>query len=345
MREDMMHIDDLATMDYACDAPMPRPVIWWRHGVEATKTPGVFYCRAADVGQAGAPWAPVERYEGEAGFQTERLGMIVVRRRQWPFTTDDDRRYVFHEAWQPGMRLLTQFLAIVDGINDPVVISLKGVAGQAFTARSFAPDGTARVGIMPTLHRLVVQPAQARLNKPVPLYAFRFEVVGEHRDGKPVFARLKHGPSVTLPALALPALAAESTPLYDALFVGAARMAQLSALYVESEAWARERPGAQPVEAADVVEATAHASAGDDPPAPLVAGPRGEGGAAGAHPQRVAEVRGLIERIRRFDPQWTTEHSPRTIAAMSPSDYAEWVGGLRRFAADLEMSAAEEAMF
>lgn len=128
----MSFLDTINTIDDLPGGELAPGVIWWLHGAKAgqTKAPGVFYAKATEFGDAPpAPWESDNRFDGEAGYSTPTLRIAAIGwRAQW-FTQDKDDpkslpRYI--TDYQPGANKHVEILCMVDGIDEPMIISVKG---------------------------------------------------------------------------------------------------------------------------------------------------------------------------------------------------------------------------
>lgn len=143
--------DDLTTTTETTDLALPYlpdggegmisyapPRLDWLHGVKAAKTPGVFYVKADELdGQPGEPWQPDDRFmsgdKPEMGFSAERLNVCFLGyRAQWfippPKNSNERTKWLTDYVADVGARKLVEYLVLVEGIADPVVLGLSKVS-------------------------------------------------------------------------------------------------------------------------------------------------------------------------------------------------------------------------
>jgi len=193
----------------------------WYHGVDAgkIKTPGVFFAReTAFVELPPADrWEVDDRYadKGESGFAATRLRLAFVHNRsQWfiPGERDGDLP-TWIEGYQDGAKKLTEYLVLVDGIADPMVLSVSG----KYKAGPVAD-------ILSAYRRGALAQAMRKIKRTLPAWAFWLTIGGKtDANGKPVYedakdgAGVAQGSKVTPPAL----LAAPAPVTRDMLLYGA----------------------------------------------------------------------------------------------------------------------------
>jgi len=103
----------------------------WLHGVSAggAKTPGVFYGKdTAFVEPPPTPWVVDERHENELGYSCPELRLaFIANRSQWfiPGETKDDLSTWLLD-YQEGAKKLTEYLVLIDGIVEPMVLAVSG---------------------------------------------------------------------------------------------------------------------------------------------------------------------------------------------------------------------------
>ncbi len=256
----MTNFEELSSFDYQTynDAEgdgLPR--VWWHNGDKKTKTPGDFYTRAEYwVGEPPGPWAPVDRFDDEAGFAAPLLKVLPITYRSQAFRRIEQGGKVRREyipQWEPGASLHTEILCLVEGLEGPVVWSAKGMTGAAITGKS---------GIFVTARKLLIGEAERRLKKKVPMHAFWLPVGVRQKDGKTDYVTLDQGSVITPPALRLPAL--EGSPLLNALYAGRETIEYAGELRAEYETWRQEKRVNEPEP-----ESAAPAPAGRNVPQPI----------------------------------------------------------------------------
>lgn len=185
--------------------------IWWHNGVKQAKTGGSFYARANDF-PAGliAPWAPEERFDGEAGFTTTMLKVAVLAQRSQAFRkfkdADGKDQIEYMPRWEKGLSIHTELLCLIEGHDEAVVWSMKGLTGAAVTGRG---------GILQTYRNGILKEAARLARQALPEWAFWLPIATKRSGEKIAYEDTGFGSFVTPPALFLP-----ENPI-DTLFVGA----------------------------------------------------------------------------------------------------------------------------
>jgi hypothetical protein len=174
----------------------------WYHGVKAAKLPGVFYARdTAFTDVPGDPWTLDERYSdaGELGYCAAELTIAFLGwRDQWflPGENRDDK-----STWLPtyaeGAKKLTEYLIRVEGLPDPMVLSVSGL----YKARPI-------IDLVSAFRRGALTQAMRKTKRTLPLWAFWLPIASRrNRDGKVEYLEAKdadgkeYGSVVTPPAL------------------------------------------------------------------------------------------------------------------------------------------------
>jgi hypothetical protein len=254
----MTTFNALGTMDLPTEQQgdgLPR--IWWHNGAKGSKgqpgTPGDFYTKAefydGSLEGAGSPWRADERFNGEPGYAAERLCILVIRQRlQWYIDhplPNGQRRTEWLTKYQDGARGRTDILCLAEGIDGPVVLSVKGTTGRALSQK---PGKEHPGGVIPQFQRAVIDLAGRKFRRTLPLYAFWLPI-STKRDGKGSIAYedTGYGSFVTPPALALPSEAAGES-LLDMLYPGDELVQQAAEIWRQHEAWSRELRGNAPAE-------------------------------------------------------------------------------------------------
>jgi len=207
----------------------------WYHGVDAgkVKTPGVWFGR--DTAFVDLPpsdqWEVDDRYadKGETGFAATRLRIAFIHNRsQWfiPGVKQGDPP-TWIVGYQEGAKKLTEYLVLIDGIAEPMVLSVSG----KYKAGPLAD-------ILSTYRRGALAQAMRKIKRTLPAWAFWLTIGGKTAaDGKPIYEEAKdgdgvaQGSKVTPPAL----LAAPQAVTRDVLLNGADMWEQ----YQEWAKWRR----------------------------------------------------------------------------------------------------------
>lgn len=256
----MTTFNALGTMDLPTEQQgdgLPR--IWWHNGAKGSKgqpgTPGDFYTKAefydGSLEGAGSPWRADERFKDEPGYAAERLCILVIRQRlQWYIDhslPNGQRRTEWLTKYQDGARGRTDILCLAEGIEGPVVLSVKGTTGRALNQK---PGKDHPGGVIPQFQRAVIDLAARKFRRQLPPYAFWLPIATK-RDAKGgiAYEDTGYGSFVTPPALALPDAAGEA--LLDMLYPGDELVQQAAELWRQYEPWSRELRGNAPAEATE----------------------------------------------------------------------------------------------
>lgn len=240
----MSNFEELGTFEYEVHQDQQGdglPRIWWHHGDRKAKTPGSFYTRSEDwVGDLPAPWTADDRFDGETGWAATVLKILPITYRNQPFRRIEQggktrREYV--ARWEQGMSIHTELLCLVEGLEGPVVWSMKGMTGAAVTGKG---------GIFPQARQALIGPAEKALKKKVPMHAFWLPIGQRLKDGKPDYVTLEQGSVITPPALRMPDL--DGRDLLNALYAGKATIEYAGELREQYEGWRHERRSAEPMD-------------------------------------------------------------------------------------------------
>lgn len=225
------------------------PRIWWHHGDPKGRPPrgGDFYTRADYFADGlGAPWQEASRFSDEIGYSADTLHILPITYRVQAFVKDEAGQRTYLPEWVKGASLHTELLCLVEGIEGPVVWSMKGTVGKAVTD----PKGS----IFATAKRTLTLEAERRLRKRVPPWAFWLPVTTLKEGGKVKFVKLDQGSVVTPPMLELPPHST-TEELLNSLYAGRENIERCAALREEYATWRQERranaPAAQQPAQAD----------------------------------------------------------------------------------------------
>lgn len=197
--------------EYTPDATRyaPYPVGGWRRGNQRPPMPGFCYFRASDLsGEPGAPWVGAEVYDDEPGYVASAFSVLVLGMRKTAFIgSGKDKEYLKHyDRSLRGCRLLTEALCLVEGIDEPVILTFSGLNGKGFSEAYNA------------FVKMVVTPATRAFHKSLPPFAFWMPISAEFdAKGKPIVRETdvpgsKEKGFVTPPVLKL--AEAEPSPAY-----------------------------------------------------------------------------------------------------------------------------------
>lgn len=205
--------------------------ISWLHGSNAAgaKTPGVFYAKAtAFIDEPNAPWVTDDRYENEAGYSARELCIAIIgERSQWfiPGASQGDAPE-WIVGYQTGAKKLTEYLVVIDGLADPMVLSVSG----KYKAGPIAQ-------IIGDYRRGALAQAMRKLKRNLPLWSFWLPIANQRNgDNKTIYIKAtdadgkEYGSVVTPPALTSFPIARTAQEILDG-----------AALWQEYQEWFRAR--------------------------------------------------------------------------------------------------------
>jgi hypothetical protein len=206
-------IDDAGLLDAIPGSGELEPGrIQWDHGNNKGRTPGVWYAKSDQLSETpGAPWVEDnDRFENETGYSTDRLKIAFIGwRAQWQIP--GDRKAKKPPVWildydrevkAQGLKAkkITEFLVMVEGIADPMVISVSGMYKAQVV-----------LDLIKDYERGLLKQASRIFKRQLPRWAFWLPIGNPTKDGKTVYTSAKdaqgddHGSYVTPPTLYLPA--------------------------------------------------------------------------------------------------------------------------------------------
>jgi hypothetical protein len=237
------------------------PLIYW---LNTTKLGGVVGAwHTGDFSELPAPWSRVERFDNEEhGFETQSLTFVPLRmRQQWylnyttpqgdtvikavPHYMDAVSGKTFLEKHGGGMylgiRSASQVLAMVQGIDRPVVVQTKGmVAMHAFKrVTKKSPGGE----VYRMVNAMLGVANQTRKGADlIPHFAFWVTLKTPlNAKGKIATAEVGAGAIIVYPQLDMKPEDITREHLVQR-FVGREKLQLAHAMYLDGEAWANEPP-------------------------------------------------------------------------------------------------------
>lgn len=176
----------------------------WLHGSTGqVKAPGVFYAKdTAFVEPPTAPWVLDERYtdQGEIGYSAPELRIaFIANRSQW-FLPGQDRGDLpeWLSTYQEGAKKLVEYLIQIDGIYEPMVLSVSG----KYKAGPIAD-------ILSAYRRGALAQAMRKVKRTLPVWSFWLPIANKRgADMKTLYLKAsdadgkEYGSVVTPPALA-----------------------------------------------------------------------------------------------------------------------------------------------
>lgn len=227
---------DIVDPDAADQSAPLYPVAQWFNGKPALKAVGgvqysggvILPAKYLPYGLMVDGWTIGEMSFGsgkeETVLTTQRLIFAPIRGRfRWFVKQGEETIRYPRSAFASGMRGHLQVLSAVKGIDEPIVITFKGKASQAFG--SLAKDFATKV--VHTANRT------APKGKPLPCYAFWMTVIpGAHSKA----GKTGQEAVVTLPTLTLPN---DITREYlMSCYVGRKNLGNFQEIYRQADAWA-----------------------------------------------------------------------------------------------------------
>jgi hypothetical protein len=222
---------------------------------------------AADVGAwhtgafetMPAPWVKVERFEGETGHEANDIEMVPIRRREfWVMNcTDDLSRYIPHyldaisgktfltqRGFDPNLyrsvRSTVQVLAMVKGMDEPIVLQAKGMVGSHLFRR---PTRRSPGGIVYQYVNAALGIAKATSTSAIPHYSFWVGIKAP-RTAKGLIKTTEVGTGSSKAYVVMPELIENVDGMQRAdivkTFVGRDKQELFQAVYEESKAWSEE---------------------------------------------------------------------------------------------------------
>ena len=173
----------------------------WYHGVNAgnVKTPGVFYARAtAFMDTPDAPWETDNRFADETGYSAAELRIaFIANRSQWFIPAEEQgkppQRWL--QGYEVGAKKLTEYLIMVDGLSEPMVLSVSG----KYKAGPFAD-------ILSEYRRGALAQAMRQVRRTLPVWAFWLPIAGKRdASGNPVYLKASDGDGKEYGSIVTPA--------------------------------------------------------------------------------------------------------------------------------------------
>lgn len=233
--------DIKTTTDTIYDPEQEQPArMYWYNGAKSARTGGVFHIKFDELGHTPQePWKDSERFDNEAGFETDSLRIAVIGQRQQAFRSIKDgnqERREWLARWEQGAQLYTEVLCMVQGIEQPVVWVMKGLTGKAVTGKG---------GILNHYKNGLLRDATRLANKPLNPWAFWLPISTiKDAQGKIKYEDTGFGSTVTPPALFLPQGDVES--MINELWIGADLYEECGRIREQFDAWLHEQRGIEP---------------------------------------------------------------------------------------------------
>jgi hypothetical protein len=196
--------------------------ISWLHGTNqaGAKAPGCFYGKdTAFTEPPAAPWVADERYadQGELGYSATELRIAILGWRDQWFLPGEDRGDL--PTWLPtyeaGAKKLTEYLIMVDGLGDPMVLSVSG----KYKAGPFAK-------IFSDYRRGSLAQAMRKIKRTLPPWSHWLTIAGKKdASSKPIYEKAtdgdgkEYGSIVTVPTLIAPPQEVTIETLKEGIFL------------------------------------------------------------------------------------------------------------------------------
>ena len=231
------------------------PLIYW---LSSTKVGGVVGAwHTASFATMPAPWEQSDRFDNEeVAFESRTLTFVPLRQRmQWYVSTPDgDTKAIPHymesavanewvrkqgfQTHVTSVRSTTQVMAMVEGIDEPVIIQAKGMVAKGLfqrpTKRSPGGDVYRMVNAM-----LGVANQTKKGSDPIPHFAFTVTLETPlGAKGRPQTTEVGGGAVVVHPRLVGDPNAVSREDLVKR-FIGRERLQLALAMYLECEVWSK----------------------------------------------------------------------------------------------------------
>ncbi|HEU5013986.1 MAG TPA: hypothetical protein VFT66_15805 [Roseiflexaceae bacterium] len=224
----------------------------WLHGSKASgvRSPGVFYVKASELSETPeGPWQPDARFDDERGYSAPLLHVAFIGwRSQWFVSDRDAGTFQWLPEYQGGIgaKKSTEFLCLVEGISDPMVISASGMHKEK-----------PLVEIIKTYERGLLKQASRMAKRSLPRWAFWLPIQNQLTpDGKTMYidatdgSGKSYGSVVTPPVLSLP-----ENPV-NALYVGNELLRYGAQIREDYALWFKTKRGSDVQEGEYYVEET-----------------------------------------------------------------------------------------
>jgi hypothetical protein len=237
----------------------------WLHGVKQARTPGVFYVKATELSEPPAgPWQPDDRFDNEEGYSTPCLKVAFIGwRSQWFVSDRDAGTFQWLADYQAGIgaKKSTEFLCLVEGISDPMVISVSGMHKEK-----------PLVEIIKTYERGLLKQASRLAKRALPRWSFWLPIQNKLTpEGKTMYIDAtdgngkSYGSVVTPPALVLPENPINALYVGNELLVYGAQVREDYALWFKTRKGTEVQEGEYYVEERQALPAPKNAPAAYDP--------------------------------------------------------------------------------
>lgn len=212
----------------------------WNNGMKVGRnaSAGMWYAKG-DAFQGSLPtgWAKSLAFEGD-GYEAKVIKMLPLLKRSQPFTKVGDS-VVWHPEWvqNAGMKMYTEVLCLLEGYDEPLVMTGKGWAASRITHY--------KRGCFGEQTEYITKPASQLAEKPLQPWAFWHVIGGAFDKGnQPIFVEVGTGQQKThLHDIVLHVSGPADSALLDALYVGDELYEKATTIYnvyVQME-WHKER--------------------------------------------------------------------------------------------------------
>lgn len=212
----------------------------WNNGMKVGRnaSAGMWYARSeAFQGSLPTGWSKSLAFEGD-GYEAKTIKMLPLLKRSQPFSKVGES-VVWHTEWQQnaGMKMYTEVLCLLEGYDEPLVMTGKGWAASRITHY--------KRGCFGEQAEYVTRPASALADKPLQPWAFWHHIGGAFTKGnEPKFIEVGTGAKTHLHDIVLIGVSGPADEsLIDALYVGDELYAHATTVYnvyVQAE-WHKER--------------------------------------------------------------------------------------------------------
>ena len=201
----------------------------WNNGLKVGRngSAGCWYAKSESFHSLPPHWQASSLY-GEDGYEAVRINMIPLLKRSQPFSVVDGMA-TWHTEWRPnmGMKMYTEVLCLIEGYNQPLVMTGKGWAASRITHY--------KRGCFAEQHEYVTSVASKLAGMTLQPWAFWHSIGGAYdKKHEPMFVEVGSGTQKThLHDITLGIAQQATEQEIDALYVGDALYAQATDIYNE----------------------------------------------------------------------------------------------------------------
>lgn len=200
----------------------------WNNGMKVGRnaSEGFWYAKNEAFTHMPDGWTVSQAFEGD-GFEAKHIKMVPILKRSQPFSVINEQA-VWHAEWRKnaGMKMYTEVLCLLEGYDEPLVLTGKGWAASRITHY--------KRGCFAEHAELVTGVANRMAEKQLQPWAF-WHMIGGRYDTKkqPVYVEVGQGQKTHLHDIVLGVSAPASEELLEQLYVGDELYERATLLYTE----------------------------------------------------------------------------------------------------------------